>query len=189
MHFETMILLLFSVLGLIDGVLFALLFRRRRFYFYALAMALLGGAAGAYFLWYAKGYDGLGLWSLYLAYGMTGFMVAEIIALFLLVPLSLLSLVKVLRRAAKLLGALGLLASLGIGVYGAYDGNHREVTEHHDIYVKDLPEALEGYRFAQIRTSVPTSAIRIFRVRWRVRRQKGQRRSFSRGILSMMCAI
>lgn len=150
MHFETMILLLFSVLGLIDGALFALLFRRRRFYFYALAMALLGGAAGAYFLWYAKGYDGLGLWSLYLAYGMTGFMVAEIIALFLLVPLSLLSLVKALRRAAKLLGALGLLASLGIGVYGAYDGNHREVTEHHDIYVKDLPEALEGYRFAQM---------------------------------------
>ena len=42
MHFETMILLLFSVLGLIDGALFALLFRRRRFYFYALAMALLG---------------------------------------------------------------------------------------------------------------------------------------------------
>ena len=40
MHFETMILLLFSVLGLIDGALFALLFRRRRFYFYALAMAL-----------------------------------------------------------------------------------------------------------------------------------------------------
>ena len=80
MHFEIMILLLFSVLGLIDGALFALLFRRRRFYFYALAMALLGGAAGAYFLWYAKGYDGLGLWSLYLAYGMTGFMVAEIIA-------------------------------------------------------------------------------------------------------------
>ena len=39
MHFETMILLLFSVLGLIDGALFALLFRRRRFYFYALAMA------------------------------------------------------------------------------------------------------------------------------------------------------
>lgn len=150
MHFETMILLLFSALGLIDGALFALLFRRRRFYFYALAMALLGGAAGAYFLWYAKGYDGLGLWSLYLAYGMTGFMVAEIITLFLLVPLSLLSLVKALRRAAELLGALGLLASLGIGVYGAYDGNHREVTEHHDIYVKDLPEALEGYRFAQM---------------------------------------
>ena len=150
MHFETMILLLFSVLGLIDGALFALLFRRRRFYFYALTMAVLGGAAGAYFLWYAKGYDGLGLWSLCLAYGMTGFMVAEIIALFLLVPLSLLSLVKALRRAAKLLGALGLLASLGIGVYGAYDGNHREVTEHHDIYVKDLPEALEGYRFAQM---------------------------------------
>lgn len=48
MHFETMILLLFSVLGLIDGALFALLFRQRRFYFYALAMALLGGAAGAY---------------------------------------------------------------------------------------------------------------------------------------------
>ena len=107
MHFETMILLLFSVLGLIDGALFALLFRRRRFYFYALAMALLGGAAGAYFLWYAKGYDGLGLWSLYLAYGMTGFMVAEIIALFLLVPLSLLSLVKALRRAARLLGGDG----------------------------------------------------------------------------------
>lgn len=150
MYFEIMILLLFSVLGLIDGALFALLFRRRRFYFYALAMALLGGVAGAYFLWYAKGYDGLGLWSLYLAYGMTGFMVAELIALFLLVPLSLLSLVKALRRAAKLLGALGLLASLWIGVYGAYDGNHREVTEHHDIYVKDLPEALEGYRFAQM---------------------------------------
>ena len=43
MHFETMILLLFSVLGLIDGALFALLFRRRRFYFYALAMHSLAG--------------------------------------------------------------------------------------------------------------------------------------------------
>lgn len=150
MHFETMILLLFSVLGLIDGALFALLFRRRHFYFYALAMAILGGAAGAYFLWYAKGYDGLGLWSLYLAYGMTGYMVAEIIALFLLIPLAFLSLPKALRHATQLLGVLGLAAALGIGVYGAYDGNHREVTEHHDIYVKDLPEALEGYRFVQM---------------------------------------
>ena len=108
MHFETMILLLFSVLGLIDGALLALLFRRRRFYFYALTAVILGGAAGAYFLWYAKGYDGLGLWSLYLAYGMTGYMVAEIIALFLLIPLALLSLPQALRHATQLLGVLGI---------------------------------------------------------------------------------
>ena len=58
MYFEIMILLLFSVLGLIDGALFALLFRRRRFYFYALAMALLGGVAGAYFSGMQRGMMG-----------------------------------------------------------------------------------------------------------------------------------
>lgn len=149
MHFEVMILVLFSVLGLVDGALAGLLFRRR-FYIYALLAAVLGALSGGYFLWYAQGYDGLGLWSLVVAYGMTGFMVAEIIACFLLLPLALLSLSRRLRPMMQGIGMLGLLLSLAIGIYGSVSGNEREVTEHYDIYVKDLPSAFEGYRFAQM---------------------------------------
>ena len=149
MHFEVMILVLFSVLGLVDGALAGLLFRRR-FYIYALLAAVLGALSGGYFLWYAQGYDGLGLWALVVAYGMTGFMVAEIIACFLLLPLTLLSLSRRLRPMMQGMGMLGLLLSLAIGIYGSVSGNEREVTEHYDIYVKDLPEAFEGYRFAQM---------------------------------------
>lgn len=149
MHFEVMILVLFSVLGLVDGALAGLLFRRR-FYIYALLAAVLGALSGGYFLWYAQGYDGLGLWSLVVAYGMTGFMVAEIIACFLLLPLALLSLSRRLRPMMQGMGMLGLLLSLAIGIYGSVLGNEREVTEHYDIYVKDLPKAFEGYRFAQM---------------------------------------
>ena len=145
-----MVLGIFSALGLIDAALAALLFRRKHFYLYSLLGACLGGGAAWYFLWYALGYDGLGLWSLYLAYALCGVMVAEIIMALPLFLLLIASLFSVLRRGAKTLGVSVLMLSLAIGVYGAMDGNQSERIEHFDIDVEGLPEAFEGYTFAQI---------------------------------------
>lgn len=81
-------------MGLLNGALFVWIFRKRSIFFQLLGSWAISFAAAYYFLWYAKGYDGFGLWSLWLAYGMTGLMVAEIIALPLLFILALVSIPK-----------------------------------------------------------------------------------------------
>lgn len=40
--------------------------------------------------------------------------------------------------------------ALGIGVYGAIDGNCSEEVAHVDVYVEGLPEAFDGYKAAQM---------------------------------------
>ncbi len=150
MHFEYMILLIFSLLGLVNGSLWAVLFRKKRFYIYTILGALIGGGAGWYFLWYAKGYSELGDWSLWLAYVLCGVMVAEIILVVPLVMLCLLSVVRFTRPFFQKLGTLCVVISLLIGVYGAIDGNSREKVERYDIYVDQLPAGFEGYKIVQM---------------------------------------
>ena len=89
--FERMILMIFSLLGILNGAFLSVIFRRKRFYFYIALSWLISFLSAGYFLWYARGYDGLGLWSLYLGYLACGLMVAEIIALPCLFFLSFLS--------------------------------------------------------------------------------------------------
>lgn len=150
MSFSYMILGIFSVLGLVNGALTAFLFRKRHFYIYAILGMLLGGGAGWYFLWYARGYDTLGTWSLWLAYVLCGVMVAEIILLGPLLLLALLSMIRLLRPWIQKLGACAMAAAVVVGVYGAIDGNSREQVERYDIYVENLPPAFEGYKIAQM---------------------------------------
>ena len=150
MHFETLVLSIFSAFGLIDGSLAALLFRRKHFYLYSLLGAGIGGGAAKFFLWYALGYDHLSANALYLAYFLCGTMVAAILMAAPLLLLSILSFFRRMKKASQALGALAMVVSLGIGVYGAYDGNTREEVEHYDIYMENLPAAFEGYSFAQM---------------------------------------
>ena len=89
--FERMILTIFSLLGILNGAFLSVIFRRKRFYFYMAGSWLISFLSAGYFLWYARGYEGLGLWSLYVGYLACGLMVAEIIALPCLFILSLLS--------------------------------------------------------------------------------------------------
>ena len=150
MAFEQIILGMFSLLGLINSSLLAFLFRKKRWYVYSLLGFLLGGLSGWYFLWYAKGYDGLGEWSLWLAYVLCGFMVAEIIAAGPLLLLSVGSLTGLFRSFFQKLGILVAVMALAIGIYGSIDGNSREKVERYDIYVEGLPAGFEGYTFAQM---------------------------------------
>lgn len=150
MSFPYMILGIFSILGLINGSLASFLFRKKHFYIYAILGMVLGGGSGWYFLWYAQGYDTLGLWSLWLAYVLCGLMVAEIITVLPLLVLTLLSAIRFIRPAMQKLGVVVMAVAILIGIYGAIDGNSREQVERYDIYVENLPPAFEGYKIAQM---------------------------------------
>ena len=150
MHFEIMILAIFSILGLINGSLWAFLFRKKYWYAHSILGLLIGGGAGGYFLWYAKGYTELGDWSLWLAYVLCGVMVAEIIMAGPFLVLSLVSMIRLLRPLARFLAMVTMVVALVIGVYGSMDGNSREKVERLDIYVEGLPAGFEGYKFAQL---------------------------------------
>lgn len=137
-------------MGLLNGALFVWIFRKRSIFFQLLGSWAISFAAAYYFLWYAKGYDGFGLWSLWLAYGMTGLMVAEIIALPLPFILALVSIPKNGKLWVQRLSLAAILAAVGIGVYGSVDGNTSERVEHYDLYVDNLPASFEGYKIAQV---------------------------------------
>ena len=148
--FERMILTIFSLLGILNGAFLSVIFRRKRFYFYMAGSWLISFLSAGYFLWYARGYEGLGLWSLYVGYLACGLMVAEIIALPCLFILSLLSMPQRLLKVSRWLALGVLLLACGTGLYGAIDGNTSEKVEHLDVYVEGLPPAFEGYKAAQM---------------------------------------
>ena len=79
MAFGKFIIMMFAVIGLIDGSILALVFRKRRFYLWSLGGAIAGAIPAWYFNWYGLAYDSYGLWSLYLAYLLDGIMVACLI--------------------------------------------------------------------------------------------------------------
>ena len=58
--FERMILTLFSILGLLNGVFFSIIYRKSKFYIYIVLSLLISLSAAGFFLWYARGYDSLG---------------------------------------------------------------------------------------------------------------------------------
>ena len=139
MAFGKFIIMMFAVIGLIDGSILALVFRKRRFYLWSLGGAIAGAIPAWYFNWYGLAYDSYGFWSLYLAYLLDGIMVACLIIPIPAFILGILSFIPGLRYFISNLGK-GLIAiALVIGVYGCVMGNSREVVEYHDIYVKDLP--------------------------------------------------
>jgi predicted MPP superfamily phosphohydrolase len=149
MAFGKFIIMMFAVIGLIDGSILALVFRKRRFYLWSLGGAIAGAIPAWYFNWYGLAYDSYGFWSLYLAYLLDGIMVACLIIPIPAFILGILSFIPGLRYFISNLGK-GLIAiALVIGVYGCVMGNSREVVEYHDIYVKDLPAAFDGYKVAQ----------------------------------------
>ena len=148
--FERMILMIFSILGLLNGSLFALIMRRRNFFRYTFGGFLIGLASAGYFVWYAKGYDGLGTWSLWLGYLFCGLMVSQIVLFPAYVILPFFTISKKLKKTAQYLSPAALAAALFIGIFGAVDGNRREVTEYLDVYVEGLPEAFDGYKAAQL---------------------------------------
>lgn len=148
--FERMILTLFSILGLLNGVFFSIIYRKSKFYIYIALSLLISLAAAGFFLWYARGHDSLGSWSLWLGYLMCGIMVAEIIAAAPLFACAMLSFFRKIRSIARIGAALFMAMALGIGVYGAIDGNRSEEVAHVDVYVEGLPEAFDGYKAAQM---------------------------------------
>ena len=79
MAFGKFIIMMFAVIGLIDGSILALVFRKRRFYLWSLGGAIAGAIPAWYFNWYGLAYDSYGFWSLYLAYLLDGIMVACLI--------------------------------------------------------------------------------------------------------------
>ena len=148
--FERMILTVFSILGLLNGAFFSIIFRKRKFYI-PLALSLgISLAAAGFFLWYARGYDGLGSWSLSLGYVMCGIMVAEIIAVIPLFACTILSFFRRIRSIVRAGAVLFMVLAFGIGVYGAIDGNTREEVAHVDVYVDGLPPAFDGSKAAQM---------------------------------------
>ena len=148
--FERMILTIFSILGLLNGALFSIIFRKGKFYIYIAGSLLVALLSSGYFLWYAHGYDGLGRWSLWMGYFMCGIMVAEIIAVFPLFACTIFSFFRRIRRLVRLAAAFFMVLAIGIGVYGAIDGNTREEVAHVDVYVDGLPPAFDGYKAAQM---------------------------------------
>ncbi len=150
MNFYRILILIFSVLGLANGGLIASLFRLKRFYLYALGGAAIAFCAVEYYIWYALAYDGYGDAGRLLAYIVCGILVMDLMILVPMILLSLAGCMKPVRKYAQALGTFVLLGSLFIGVYGSVDGTLRETTEHHDIYVDNLPKGFEGFTFAQI---------------------------------------
>lgn len=147
--FTTLILAL-TFIGLLDGCLAGLLFRRRRWYLWGLLGAALALASEEAYSWYRWAYIGAGPLGRAAGYGGCAYLVAEIAALLPLVAVCALSFVRSLRRAAQWLGAVWLALCLSAGAYGCTWGNEPEEVHTIPVAVKDLPASFEGYRIAQV---------------------------------------
>ena len=141
---------IFTIAGLLNGLLWALLHGGRRIGRSLFLGWLCAVLPAWYYLWYAKGHSLLPDWTIWPAYILCGLMVANLIFLLPALCLSVLSIPKKLRPVTeKLSGAVLVLAAL-IGIYGAVDGNLREQTEYIDIWSDRIPAGFEGYRIAQM---------------------------------------
>ena len=77
MDFYQIITLLFSFLGLMNGLFAAGLFRLKRFYLYGIAGALISCGAVQYYVWYALAYPEYGWAAHFGAYFACALMAAE----------------------------------------------------------------------------------------------------------------
>ncbi len=181
MAFGKFIIMMFAVIGLIDGSILALVFRKRRFYFMvrwealSQARSLPGTSTGM-----GLPMTSYGFWSLYLAYLLDGIMVACLIIPIPAFILGILSFIPGLRYFISNLGK-GLIAiALVIGVYGCVMGNSAKSSSIMTSTSRIFRRRLMGTRShrKRIRTSALTSAIRICRLSSSAQRMK-ERTSFS----------
>lgn len=150
MDFYQIITLFFSVLGLMDGLFAAALFRLKRFYLYGIAGVLISCGAVRYYVWYTLAYLEYGWAAHFGAYFACALMVADMMLVLPLFLLSVISAVRFIRRSAQILGAAVMAASLFIGIYGSVDGEMREEAERYTITAEELPEAFDGMKAVQI---------------------------------------
>lgn len=150
MDFYQIITLLFSFLGLMNGLFAAGLFRLKRFYLYGIAGALISCGAVQYYVWYALAYPEYGLAAHFGAYFACALMVADIMLVLPLFLLMMIGTVRFIRRYAQIFGAAVMALSLFIGVYGSVDGEMKEEAERYTIAAEELPEAFDGLKVAQI---------------------------------------
>lgn len=147
--FSTLILAL-TFMGCLNGAFAGLLFRRKRWYLWAAAGAVLAYGAQEAYSWYRWAYIGAGSFEHGLGYGACAYIVANCTALLPLFALLLVSCVRPCRRPAQWLGAAVLCMALGAGAYGVTRGNAPEEIHTVRVTVPGLPASFEGYRIAQI---------------------------------------
>ena len=150
MDFYQIITLLFSFLGLMNGLFAAGLFRLKRFYLYGIAGALISCGAVQYYVWYALAYPEYGWAAHFGAYFACALMAADIMLILPLFLLMMIGTVRFIRRYAQIFGAAVMALSLFIGVYGSVDGEMKEEAERYTIAAEELPEAFDGLKVAQI---------------------------------------
>lgn len=150
MDFYQMMTLFFSLLGLLNGLLTAALFRLKRWYFYPVLGAVLACGAVQYYVWYALAYIEQGRGAHFGAYFASALMVANIMILAPLFFLFLFSMLRFVRKYTQILGAAIMAVSLFIGVYGSVDGEIRKQVERYTVESEDVPAAFDGFRVAQI---------------------------------------
>ena len=140
MDFYQIITLLFSFLGLMNGLFAAGLFRLKRFYLYGIAGALISCGAVQYYVWYALAYPEYGWAAHFGAYFACALMAADIMLVLPLFLLMMIGTVRFIRRYAQIFGVAVMALSLFIGVYGSVDGEMKEEAERYTIAAEELPE-------------------------------------------------
>lgn len=150
MDFYQIITLLFSFLGLMNGLFAAGLFRLKRFYLYGIAGALISCGAVQYYVWYALAYPEYGWAAHFGAYFACALIAADIMLVLPLFLLMMIGTVRFIRRYAQIFGAAVMALSLFIGVYGSVDGEMKEEAERYTIAAEELPAAFDGLKVAQI---------------------------------------
>ena len=105
MDFYQIITLLFSFLGLMNGLFAAGLFRLKRFYLYGIAGALISCGAVQYYVWYALAYPEYGWAAHFSAYFACALMAADIMLILPFFLLMMIGTVRFIRRYAQIFGA------------------------------------------------------------------------------------
>ena len=103
MDFYQIITLLFSFLGLMNGLFAAGLFRLKRFYLYGIAGALISCGAVQYYVWYALAYPEYGWAAHFGAYFACALIAADIMLVLPLFLLMMIGTVRFIRRYAQIL--------------------------------------------------------------------------------------
>lgn len=141
---------IFTLLGILNGLLWSFLYRKGHIVRYAFLGWLSAILPAWHYLWYASAYSTLPDWTIWIGYIMCGIMVGQIIFFLPALVLFLLSVYRPLQRLMQRLGIVLLIGAVFIGVSGSVYGNVRERTEYIDIYSDQIPPGFEGYRIVQL---------------------------------------